>query len=118
VPSQHRSAVKVSPGSSAGAWLLALSLFGLLVPNGLFVYWLVYELDGLSTVLANHLALSFMLDALLAVGLLAYLFAVRPLGTVRWPWFVLLSFLGGLGFSVPFYIWLNRSGIGPVASVS
>jgi hypothetical protein len=27
---------------------------------------------------------------------------------VRWHWFVVLSLVGGLGFSIPFYIWLNR----------
>jgi hypothetical protein len=24
-----------------------------------------------------------------------------------WPWFVVFSLLGGLGFSLPFYYWLN-----------
>ena len=88
--------------------LLAIALFGLLVPNGLFVYWLVVELDGVQAVLDNHLAVAFILDAFLAVGLLAYLFAIEPPGPVRWPWFVLLSLLGGLGFGIPFYLWLNR----------
>ena len=90
------------------AVLLATALFGLLVPNGLFVYWLVVEFDTVRVVLDNHLAVAFMLDAFLALGLLAYLFSIKPLGSVRWPWFVLLSLLGGLGFGIPFYIWLNR----------
>ena len=94
--------------------LLAVALFGLHVPNGLFVYWLVREFGSVGEVLANHLALAFMLDALLATGLLAYLFAKRPPGPVAWPWFVGLSILGGLGFGIPFYLWLNftRSGNG------
>jgi len=37
-------------------------------------------------------------------------FARHPLGPVKWPWFVVLSFLGGLGFSLPLYYWLNRRG--------
>ena len=89
-------------------WLLLIALFGFVVPNGLFVYWLLFEYVDLASVLANHLAVAFMLDALLAVVLMSYLFAIRPLGPVRWPWFVVLSFLGGLGFSIPCYVWLNR----------
>jgi hypothetical protein len=89
-------------------WLFAIALFGLVVPNGLFFYWAAVELSGVGEVLANRLAVAFILDAFLALGVLAYLFAVRPLGPVRWPWFVVLSLAGGLGFSIPFYIWLNR----------
>jgi hypothetical protein len=87
--------------------LLAIAIFGLLVPNGLFLYWLAVEFTTVGDVLANHLALGFMLDAFLAMGLLAYLFAIRPPGPYRWPWFVGLSIVGGLGFSIPFYLWLN-----------
>lgn len=89
-------------------WLLLIALFGLVVPNGLFVYWAFVEADGLASWVENRLAVAFMLDALMAVGLLAWLFATRPPGPVRWGWFVVLSFVGGLGFSIPFYLWLNR----------
>ena len=89
-------------------WLLAIALFGLVVPNGLFLYWAAVEFSTVGEVLANRLAVAFILDAFMALGVLAYLFAVRPLGPVRWPWFVVLSLVGGLGFSIPFYIWLNR----------
>jgi len=40
--------------------------------------------------------------------LLAYFFAVNPLGKVKWYWFIVLSIIGGLGFSLPFYWWLNK----------
>ena len=93
---------------TASRMLLAIALFGHLVPNGLFVYWLVVEFDGVQAVLDDHLAVAFMLDAFLALGVLAYLFAIKPPGPIRWPWFVLLSLLGGLGFSIPFYLWLNQ----------
>lgn len=99
---------------TASRVLLAIALFGLLVPNGLFVYWLVVEFDGVQTVLANHLAVAFILDAFLAFGVLTYLFAIEPPGPIRWPWFVLLSLVGGLGFSIPFYLWLNRRRTGAV----
>ena len=88
--------------------LLLVSLFGLLVPNALFLYWLVVEYHGIEAVLQDKLALAFILDAFMVLALLAVYFARNPIGRIRWPWFVLLSLLGGLGFSLPFYCWLNR----------
>lgn len=90
-------------------WLLAVALFGLTVPNGFFLYWVAREYHGLAGVLADRLALGFMLDAFIATALLAWWFARRPIGPVRWPVFVLLSLLGGLGFSLPLYWWLNEA---------
>jgi hypothetical protein len=83
--------------------LLLIALFGLVVPNGLFLYWLLYEYDGLASVAQNKLGLAFMIDAFLALGLLAYYFAREPIGRVKWYWFIVLSLLGGLGFSLPLY---------------
>jgi hypothetical protein len=93
--------------------LLAIALFGLLVPNGLFLYWLFVDFGTLGEVFSNLLALGFMLDAFMAMALLAFLCAKRPPGPIRWPWFVVLSLVGGLGFGIPFYLWLNfrRSGV-------
>ncbi len=87
--------------------LLVVAFFGLLVPNGLFLKWLFSEYNGIGPVLDNHLALGFILDAFLAMILIAIYFAKRPIGPVRWHWFVILSLIGGLGFSLPFYWWLN-----------
>lgn len=88
--------------------LLLVALFGLLVPNGFFIYWLFSEFNGFGPVLENHLALGFILDATLVTALLCYYFAKSPIGTFKWPWFLVLSLLGGLGFSLPFYWWLNK----------
>jgi hypothetical protein len=88
--------------------LLLIALFGLIVPNGIFIYWLFTEFNGVSEVLQNKLAVAFIIDAFLAMFLLAYFFAVNPLGKVKWYWFIVLSIIGGLGFSLPFYWWLNK----------
>ena len=93
--------------AEGSAGLLPIALFGLLVPNGLFVYWLLNELHGLGPVLHDKLALAFILDALLAVGVLAAQIARTRSGRVSWTMFVALSIIGGLGFSVPFTWWLN-----------
>ena len=87
--------------------LLAVALFGLIVPNNMFLYASLHDANGCGSITHNLLASSFMLDAFLSMGVLAYLFAVRPLGPIRWYWFVLLSVLGGMAFSLPLYWWLN-----------
>ena len=89
--------------------LLVIALFGLLVPNGLFIYWLFAEFNNFGEVINNKLAIAFIIDAFMAMFLLAYFYAVKPIGKVRWYWFIVLSLIGGLGFSIPFYWWLNQN---------
>src|SRR5262245_19940902 len=90
------------------SWLPLIALVGFVVPNGFFVYWLLFEFEGFGPILRDRLALGFILDVALALVLLAIYFAHHPLGAVKWPWFVVLSLMGGLGFSLPLYYWLNR----------
>jgi hypothetical protein len=89
-------------------WLVLVALFGLFVPNGIFVYWLLTEFDGVAGVIGNRLALAFIIEAFLVLGIMTYHFARNPIGRVAWYWFVVLSLIGGLGFGIPFYYWLNR----------
>ena len=91
-------------------WLLAIAVFGLVVPNGYFIYWLLHDYKGLGPVLENRLAIGFILDAFITLGLLAVHFAHNPPGRYRWPWFVAFSIAGGLCFGLPFYWWLNGRG--------
>ena len=88
--------------------LLIIALFGFILPNGILIYWLFNEFRGLSEVLQNKLALAFIIDVFLAMLVLAYFFARHPIGKVKWYWFVALSLVGGLSFSIPFYWWLNE----------
>lgn len=71
------------------------------------MYWVVNDYQGLRPVFADHLAMAFILDASMAMAILAVYFARHPIGPVRWPIFVILSILGGLWFSLPFYWWMN-----------
>lgn len=82
-------------------WLLAPALFGFIVPNGLFLYWLLFEFHGLAPIIQDKLALGFILDAFLVLVLLGVYFTRRPIGPVRWPWFVLLSLLGDSNSGCP-----------------
>jgi hypothetical protein len=87
--------------------LLVVALFGLVFPNGMFIYASFHDQNACGGLTHNLLASSFMLDAFVAMGLLAYFFAVRPIGRFKWYWFILLSLLGGMAFSLPLYWWLN-----------
>ena len=87
--------------------LLAVAFFGLVVPNNMFLYASLHDPNGCGGVAQNLLASSFMLDAFLAMGILACFLAMRPIGPVKWYWFILLSLLGGMAFSLPLYWWLN-----------
>ena len=89
-------------------WLLVISAFGFIVPNGFLIRWMVADYRGLTPIWADHLALGFIIDVLIATLLLAYWYARHPIGKVRWYWFVVLSFVGGLAFSLPLYWWLNE----------
>jgi len=88
-------------------WLLFLAVVGNLLPGGLFLYWLANDYTSLSAALSDRLALAFFVDLLMSTFLLAYLFARKPLGPVKWPWLVVLSLLGTLAFAIPLFVWLN-----------
>ena len=90
--------------------LLIIALFGLIVPNGMFIYWLFTEFNSAAEVVSNKLAIAFIIDVFMAMFLLAYWFAINPIGKIKWYWFIILSIIGGLGFSIPFYWWLNKRG--------
>jgi hypothetical protein len=88
-------------------WLIFWAVVGNLAPGGIFLYWLVHDYSSLSAALSDRLAMAFLLDLVLSTFLLAYFFARKPLGRVKWPWFVALTFLGTLAFSIPLFLWLN-----------
>jgi hypothetical protein len=88
--------------------LLLTALFGLFVPNGIFIYWLFTEFHSLSDFTRDWLALGFIIDSVMAMLLLAFWFAKNPPGKFKWYWFIVFSLVGGLGFSLPFYWWLNK----------
>jgi hypothetical protein len=79
----------------------------LLGPGLLSIYAFVADYGSLLDALSNKLALAFFLDLLITTAFLAILFARRPPGPIKWPWFVALSLLGTVAFAVPAYLWLN-----------
>jgi hypothetical protein len=86
--------------------LVALAGFGFVVPNGVFLYYFVKDPGLLRAAIANPLALTFMLEAVFLLALLAWLVARAGLRRPSAPVFVVLSLIGSLAFSVPATLYL------------
>jgi hypothetical protein len=88
-------------------WLWVVAIVGLAGPNGLFLYYAVYRGTDFSTAMNNPITKAFMLDGFGAMAILAYLFARWRVGRLSWIWFVVLSLIGGLMFSIPAFVLLG-----------
>lgn len=84
--------------------LLGLAVFGLLVPNGIFIWHVFFGMDRILEALSNPVSLVFILEAFALMFLGAWWIARTggkkpgPAGFVAW------SLIGGLVFSVPLAI--------------
>ncbi len=81
-------------------WLWTLAVFGFLAVNGAFVYGL-FRPSAFAEAMTNPIALAFMGEALVLVGVLAYLVTKWRVGRMSWRWFVSLSLLGSMAFALP-----------------
>ena len=89
-------------------WLWTLALFGFLAVNGAFLYGLLQP-AVLAEAMNNPLALAFIAEAFLLVGVLAYLLRKWGVSRMSWHWFVMLSLLGSIAFALP-VVLLWKSG--------
>ncbi|HJR52087.1 MAG TPA: hypothetical protein VJ982_00090 [Gemmatimonadota bacterium] len=80
-------------------WLLAA--VGLIGINGAFLWTLYARPGALDAALRNPLAIAFMIEAMLLVVALAWLFRKVGLTRLGWGWFVVLALVGSLAFAVP-----------------
>ena len=89
-------------------WLMVLAAAGLFGINGVFL-WCLYARPGtIEAALSNPLALAFVVEAMLLVVTLAWLFRKWRLSRLGWGWFVALSLLGSLAFAIPVALLLPR----------
>ena len=77
--------------------LLVVACFGLVVPNNMFLYTWLHDRNGCGGMAHNLLASAYMLDAFIAMLVIACFFAVRPIGSVRWYWFCAVVDIGRNG---------------------
>lgn len=88
------------------AGLAALAVFGLLVPNGVFIYFFATDPALLRAALTNPLSLVFILEAIFLMFLFAWLVGRMGLRRPSGLAFVMMSLVGSLAFSVPAVLYL------------
>ena len=96
--------------------LILLGAVGLIGINGMFLWSLYARPDAIEAALANPLALAFVVEAMLLVVALAWLFRKWGLTRLGWGWFVVLSLAGSLAFAIPVALLLPRRGPGRTQS--
>ena len=100
----------VNYSATERATLLAIAVIGAAGLNGVFLYAIFARPALLGETLKNPVALAFVLEALVLMGLLAYLLSRWSVSRLSAGWFVALSLLGGLAFAVPVVIlWRRRA---------
>lgn len=87
--------------------LWCVALLELLGVNGAFFYGLFHP-EMIRSALQNPISIAFMTEALVLMGVLAYLLTKWGVMRLRWTWFVLLSLVGSLTFAVPFAVLYRR----------
>jgi len=91
-------------------WLWCLAVFGLCAVNMAFMYGMLFRPDALVSTLKNPIALAFIGEALVLMGVLAYLLAKWRVARLHWGWFVGLSLLGSMAFALPIVLlWPRRA---------
>lgn len=91
-------------------WLGCMSAFGLSVVNGAFIYGMLFHPNAALNALTNPIALAFIVEALVLMGVLAYLLAKWRVTRLHWGWFVGLSLLGSMAFALPIVLlWSRRA---------
>ena len=82
-------------------WLWVLAAFGFVAVNGAFLYGAFVRPEILAAAQSNPLALAFVVEALVLMAVLAYLLPKWGVTQLSWGWFVVLSLVGSLAFSLP-----------------
>ncbi|MDX2227434.1 MAG: hypothetical protein SFY92_10145 [Verrucomicrobiae bacterium] len=86
--------------------LLILAIFGLIVPNGFFLYYSLIAPAALHAALGNPVALVFITEAFLLMFLFAWLIHRLGFRSPGWLAFIIMSLLGSMVFSVPAFLFL------------
>jgi hypothetical protein len=90
-----------------------VGVIGLVGLNGVFMYSLLFHRDDLVAALRNPVALAFIVEAFVVMGLVAWLLGRWRRNRLGWGWFVLLSLIGGLAFGIPAVLLFHDSKPGP-----
>lgn len=87
-------------------WFLGTAILGFLVINVPFLYITVFDQQTYSEAMANGIAQIFMGEAFLLMFFFAFVIAWIGWKKPGWAFFIAMSILGSLAFSVPLYLYL------------
>ncbi len=92
---------------SLKGFFLVASILGFLLINLPFLYYSLIETEVYDAAMANGIALLFIVEAFLLMGLFAYLIARLGWQRPGWILFIVFSILGSMAFSIPFMLYLH-----------
>ncbi|WP_269537673.1 hypothetical protein [Cerasicoccus fimbriatus] len=89
---------------------LIFAILGFCVINGPFLYIALADQATYDAGMSNGLAQVFMAEAFLLMFFFAFLIAKLGLKKPGWGFFICMSLLGSMAFSIPLqlYLWLGR----------
>ncbi|WP_309379958.1 hypothetical protein [Cerasicoccus frondis] len=88
---------------------LILAILGFCLINGPFLYVALFDRATYDAGMSNGLAQIFMAEAFLLMFFFAFLMAKLGLKKPGWVFFIVMSLLGSMAFSIPLqiYLWLR-----------
>src|SRR5262245_2947517 len=90
-------------------WLIATAVIGFVGLNGAFLYGMTKP-GVFAQAMTNPISLAFIADLMIVLAWLAYLLRKWGVSRLGWAWFVALSFLSGIAFSLPIVLlWKRRN---------
>lgn len=92
--------------------LVSLTIFGLVVPNGFFVYYFVTSPETTRAAMSNPISVVFIAEAFILMFLFAWLLKKADVKKPSAWVFVMMSLVGSMVFSVPATLYMisrNRS---------
>lgn len=87
--------------------LLFLAVFGLAAPHGYFLYRYMKEPQLMDALLANPLGVCFLSETALLLALFLGAVAYLKQSALKLLYYALASFVGGLAFALPLFLWFN-----------
>lgn len=85
--------------------LLGLAILGFCLINLPFLYFTFFVPGTYAAAMSNGIAVVFMGEAMLLMVFFAWLFAKCAPPRPGWLFFIAMSLLGGLAFSIPLQLW-------------
>jgi hypothetical protein len=88
--------------------LIVFALLAFLGPNGLYLYTLFTQPELNAAALGNPVALAFMIEAMMLLGLFLWFVYTRTQSIKQVMIYLGLSFLGSLAFSFPLFLYFQK----------